>query len=412
METPSTCPYCGVGCGVLIQTENGKISGVRGDPHHPANQGKLCTKGQTLHLTATKANRALYPEVRLTRNHKRQRTPWPAAIGHAADKFAEIIEEFGPDAVAFYISGQLLTEDYYVFNKLAKGLIQTNNVDTNSRLCMSSAVAGYKLSLGADAPPACYEDIDHAETLFIAGSNTAFAHPILYRRIEDAKAKNPNMKVVVVDPRKTVTAEAADLHLAIKPGTDIALFNAMLNVILHARLEDAKYIDKHTEGFEALKKLVLDYPPSKVAKTCGIKADQIVEAAHIFAKSKGTLSLYCQGLNQSSEGTHKNSALINLHLATGQIGKKGAGPFSLTGQPNAMGGREVGGMANLLSAHRDPRQSDPPEGSGRPLGHQGSPAQSPARPRWNCSTRSRKARSRPSGSPARTRRSPCPTPDR
>ncbi len=222
METPSTCPYCGVGCGVLIKTESGKITGVRGDPNHPANFGRLCTKGQTLHLTTTRANRVLFPEVRLEKDKKRQRTPWPAALGHAADKFAEIIKNHGKDAVAFYISGQLLTEDYYVFNKLAKGLIGTNNVDTNSRLCMSSAVAGYKLSLGADAPPACYEDIDNAEVLFITGSNTAFAHPILYRRIEDAKEKNPALKIVVVDPRKTVTAEAADLHLAIKPGTDIA----------------------------------------------------------------------------------------------------------------------------------------------------------------------------------------------
>ena len=353
METPSTCPYCGVGCGVLIKTEAGKITGVRGDPNHPANFGRLCTKGATLHLSTTKQNRLLYPEVRLEKGQKRQRTPWQAAIGHAADKFAAIIKEHGPDAVAFYISGQLLTEDYYVFNKLAKGLVQTNNVDTNSRLCMSSAVAGYKLSLGADAPPACYEDIDHAQTLFITGSNTAFAHPIVFRRIEDAKEKNPNLKVIVVDPRKTVTSESADLHLAIKPGTDIALYNAMLNVMIHDRMVDEKYIEAHTEGFEELRKRVLDFPPSGVAKTCGIKADDIVRAAHLFAQAKATLSLYCQGLNQSAEGTYKNSALINLHLATGQIGKKGAGPFSLTGQPNAMGGREVGGMANLLSAHRD-----------------------------------------------------------
>ncbi len=353
METPSTCPYCGVGCGVLIKTESGRITGVRGDPNHPANSGRLCTKGATLHLTATRANRLLFPEARLHKGQKRQRTPWPAAFGYAADKFAEIIKEHGPDAVAFYISGQLLTEDYYVFNKLAKGLIGTNNVDTNSRLCMSSAVAGYKLSLGADAPPACYEDIDHARTLFIAGSNTAFAHPILFRRIEDAKVRNPQLKIVVVDPRKTVTAEAADLHLAIRPGTDIALCNAMLNVMIHERLIDTKYIEAHTEGFEALRKTVTGYPPSAVAKTCGIKKDDLIEAAHLFARSTPTLSLYCQGLNQSAEGTHKNSALINLHLATGQIGRKGAGPFSLTGQPNAMGGREVGGMANLLSAHRD-----------------------------------------------------------
>ncbi len=353
METPSTCCYCGVGCGVLIETGQGRITGVRGDPAHPANFGRLCTKGATLHLSATQANRALYPEVRLAKDAPRRRTPWQAALGHAAEKFAEIIEQHGPDAVAFYISGQLLTEDYYVFNKLVKGLIGTNNVDTNSRLCMSSAVAGYKKSLGADAPPACYEDIDHATTLFIAGSNTAFAHPILFRRIEDARRKNPHLKIVVVDPRRTVTAEAADLHLAIKPGTDITLCNAMLHVIVAEGLIDEEFIDAYTEGYAALAKLVADATPEKAAQVCDIPAADIVRAAHLFARSKATLSMYCQGLNQSAEGTFKNSALINLHLATGQIGRAGAGPFSLTGQPNAMGGREVGGMANLLSAHRD-----------------------------------------------------------
>jgi len=353
METPSTCPYCGVGCGVLIKTEAGKIIGVRGDPNHPANFGRLCTKGATLHLSATKQNRLLYPEVRLEKTQKRQRTPWPAAIGHAADKFAEIIKEHGPDAVAFYISGQLLTEDYYVFNKLAKGLIQTNNVDTNSRLCMSSAVAGYKLSLGADAPPACYEDIDHAECLFIAGSNTAWAHPVLFRRIEAAKAANPGMRIVVVDPRRTATAEAADLFLQILPGTDVALFNGMLHVLLWEGLVDHAYIDAHTEGFAELKAAVRDYTPAFVADCCGISVVDLVQAAKWFGGARATLSLYCQGLNQSSSGTAKNAALINLHLATAQIGRPGAGPFSLTGQPNAMGGREVGGLANLLSAHRD-----------------------------------------------------------
>jgi assimilatory nitrate reductase catalytic subunit len=353
MEAPSTCCYCGVGCGVLIQAEGGRITGVRGDPEHPANFGRLCTKGATLHLSATQANRALYPELRKTKTEPRKRASWDEALTHAATKFAETIKQHGPDAVAFYISGQLLTEDYYVFNKLAKGLVGTNNVDTNSRLCMSSAVAGYKKSLGADAPPACYEDIDFATTLFIAGSNTAFAHPIVFRRIEDAKAKNPHLKIVVVDPRRTVTAEAADLHLAIQPGTDIALFNAMLHVILAEELIDEEYIDAYTEGFEALAKVVAEYSPEKAALICDIPARDIVQAAHLFARSRSTLSMYCQGLNQSSEGTHKNSALINLHLATGQIGRVGAGPFSLTGQPNAMGGREVGGMANLLSAHRD-----------------------------------------------------------
>src|SRR5688572_26671685 len=228
METPSTCPYCGVGCGVLVKTESGRITAVRGDPNHPANLGRLCSKGQTLHLTTTRANRVLYPEVRLHKDQKRQRTPWQSAIGRAADQFARIIRQHGPDAVAFYISGQFLTEDYYVFNKLAKGLIGTNNIDTNSRLCMASAVAGYKQTLGADAPPACYEDVDSAECIFIAGSNAAWAHPVLFRRIEAARPRN----LIVVDPCKTETARAATLHLQLAPGTDVALFSGMLHVML------------------------------------------------------------------------------------------------------------------------------------------------------------------------------------
>jgi len=351
-ETKATCCYCGVGCGVIIESKDERITGVRGDPDHPANFGRLCTKGSTLHLTAKPDLRALYPEMRQNRNELRQRVSWDAAMDHAAARFADILNEHGPDAVAFYISGQLLTEDYYVFNKLAKGLIGTNNVDTNSRLCMSSAVAGYKSTLGADAPPACYEDIDHANVLFIAGSNTAYAHPIVYRRIEDAKAKNPELKIIVVDPRRTDTAQAADLHLPILPGTDVALFNGMLHVMLWEGLVDMAYIRAHTEGFDALKETVREYTPKMVADICGVSEADIITAAKWFGAGP-TLSLYCQGLNQSTSGTEKNAALINLHLATGQIGKAGAGPFSLTGQPNAMGGREVGGMANLLSGHRD-----------------------------------------------------------
>ena len=351
-EIKSTCCYCGVGCGVIIKTENDRIIDVKGDPDHPANYGRLCTKGSTLHLTAKLDARGLYPEMRTRRDVPRRRATWDESLDYVVEKFAQTIKQYGPDSVAFYISGQLLTEDYYVFNKLAKGLIGTNNVDTNSRLCMSSAVTGYKLTLGADAPPACYEDIDHTECLFIAGSNTAFAHPIIFRRIEDAKANNPNMKIVVVDPRLTDTAQFADLHLAILPGTDVALFNGLLHVMLWEGLLDMQYIRNHTEGFEALKETVREYTPKMVADICGISEKDIIQAAKWFGTGP-TLSMYCMGLNQSIHGTDKNAALINLHLATGQIGKPGAGPFSLTGQPNAMGGREVGGMANLLSAHRD-----------------------------------------------------------
>jgi assimilatory nitrate reductase catalytic subunit len=365
IETRSTCPYCGVGCGVIIESAAGEITGVRGDPEHPANFGRLCTKGSTLHLTATRTiamqTRLLQPQLRARREDAREVVSWSTALDTAADRFADIVRTHGPDAVGFYISGQLLTEDYYVFNKLAKGLIGTNNVDTNSRLCMSSAVAGYKQTLGVDAPPACYDDLNHAATLFVAGSNTAFAHPILYRRIEDAKRANPALRMIVVDPRRTDTAEAADLFLQIQPGTDVALFNGMLHMMLWEGWIDAAYIAAHTSGFDALKARVREFTPKEVATLCGIREADLLQAARWFAGLDGaagaprqpTLSLYCQGLNQSSSGTAKNAALINLHLATGQIGQPGAGPFSLTGQPNAMGGREVGGLANLLSAHRD-----------------------------------------------------------
>ena len=360
-DTRSTCPYCGVGCGVIIEASGDRITGVRGDPDHPANFGRLCTKGSTLHLTATPAvirhRRLHHPELRTTRDAPRERVGWDAALDHVADRFAAIINEHGPDAVAFYISGQLLTEDYYVFNKLAKGLVGTNNVDTNSRLCMSSAVAGYKQTLGADAPPTCYEDLDHADLLLIAGSNTAYAHPILYRRLEDARrraaAAGSAVRTIVVDPRRTDTAREADLHLAIAPGTDVALFNGLLHLCLWDDAIDADYIAAHTDGWAELKRLVRDYTPRFVATTCGIGEEDLVTAARWIGEARAMLSLYCQGLNQSSAGTAKNAALINLHLATGHIGRPGAGPFSLTGQPNAMGGREVGGMANLLSGHRD-----------------------------------------------------------
>ena len=368
-ETPSTCPYCGVGCGVIIESLGAQITGVRGDPDHPANFGRLCTKGQSLHLTAapqvTAQTRLLTPQWRPVRGQTLQALDWSAAMDMASQRLAAIVHNHGPDALGFYISGQLLTEDYYVFNKLAKGLLGTNNIDSNSRLCMSSAVAGYKMTLGADAPPACYEDIAHAQCLFIAGSNAAWAHPILFRRIEDAKRANPALKMVVVDPRRTDTADMADLHLAIQPGTDVMLFHGLLHIMLAQGWTQATYIAAHTQGFEALQVLVADHTPQHVAQICGVPEADLYTAARWFAGVQDdrimgasadrtpTLSLYCQGLNQSSNGTAKNAALINLHLATQQIGRPGAGPLSLTGQPNAMGGREVGGMANLMSAHRD-----------------------------------------------------------
>ncbi len=355
-QTKSTCCYCGTGCGVIIDNDDEKIIDVRGDPDHPANFGKLCTKGTTLALTMTPAaqtGRARHPELRKTKHTVRERGDWDPTLEFLAERFAATIREHGPNSVAFYVSGQLLTEDYYVFNKLAKGLIGTNNIDTNSRLCMSSAVTGYQKTLGVDAPPCSYEDIDHAECFFIAGSNTAYAHPVLFRRIEAAKEKNPALKIIVVDPRRTETAAYADLHLAILPGTDVALFHGMLHVMLWEEWIDREYIAAHTEGFEALRTIVREMSPAVAAEICGIKADDIVLAARWFSQSKATLSMYCQGLNQSTSGTAKNASLINLHLATGQISKPGAGPFSLTGQPNAMGGREVGGLATTLVAHRN-----------------------------------------------------------
>jgi assimilatory nitrate reductase catalytic subunit len=342
---------------VIIQSEGGQITGVRGDPGHPANFGRLCTKGSTLHLTASQAvsqhTRLLHPMAREQRGEKAVRVGWDAALDLAVDRFDRVIREHGPDAVGFYVSGQLLTEDYYVFNKLAKGLLGTNNIDTNSRLCMSSAVAGYKLTLGADAPPNCYEDVDHADCVFIVGSNTAFAHPVLFRRVEEAKAARPDMKVIFCDPRRTDTAEIADLYLPIQPGTDVMLFHGMLHIMLWEGWTKPDYIAAHTTGFDALKAVVRECTPEVVSQTCGVTKEDLFTVAKWFASSQATLSLYCQGLNQSSSGTAKNASLINLHLASAQIGRPGAGPFSLTGQPNAMGGREVGGLANLLSAHRE-----------------------------------------------------------
>lgn len=351
--TASTCCYCGVGCGVLIEHDGERILGVSGDPAHPANFGKLCSKGSTLHLTGDETARALYPELRLGKGLARHRTDWDTALDHAASVFAATIAEHGPDSVAFYISGQLLTEDYYAFNKLARALVGTNNIDSNSRLCMSSAVVGYKRSLGADAPPCSYEDLELSDCVMIVGSNMAYAHPVLFRRLEEAKVRRPQMKVIVIDPRRTDTCDLADLHLPILPGTDVALFHGILHLLLWEDWIDRDFIKDHTEGLPELKKLVRDYTPQMVSQLCGISVEQLQQCTEWVGTSPSFLSLWCMGLNQSTAGSAKNSALINLHLATGQIGRPGAGPFSLTGQPNAMGGRETGSLSNLLPGHRD-----------------------------------------------------------
>ncbi|MEJ6000852.1 nitrate reductase [Paucibacter soli] len=357
-ETRSTCPYCGVGCGVIIESAGAQITGVRGDPEHPANYGRLCSKGSTLHLTAApevlRTRRLLQPQWRRERAAAPEALGWDEANDRIAARLAAIRAEHGPDAIGFYISGQLLTEDYHAFNKLARAVLGTNNIDSNSRLCMSSAVVGYQQTLGSDAPPACYEDVELADCLLIAGANPAWAHPILFRRIEAARAQRPEMKIVVVDPRRTESAEFADLHLQIQPGSDVALFQGMLHACIWEGWIDQGFIAAHTEGFDALKALVRSMSPAAAARICGIAEADLLRAAEWFARSPASLSLYCMGLNQSSSGSAKNTALINLHLATGQIGRPGAGPFSLTGQPNAMGGREAGGMATLLPGHRDP----------------------------------------------------------
>lgn len=355
METKSTCPYCGVGCGVVIEHDGAQITGVRGDPDHPANFGQLCSKGINLHHTASpvviQGQRLQHPLLH------GERVSWEQAEAHAVAELLRIRAQHGPEAIAVYVSGQLLTEDYAAFNKLARGVIKTPHIDSNSRLCMSAAVVGYKQSLGADAPPCSYEDIELADCLLIAGANPAWAHPILFRRLEAAKAARPNSKLIVVDPRRTETAELADLHLAIQPGTDVALFHALLHACIWQGTIDRAFIAQHTDGFEALKALVRDWTPARAAQVCGVAEADIWTAADWFATSPASLSLYCMGLNQSSSGTAKNSAVINLHLATKQIGRPGAGPFSLTGQPNAMGGRESGGMATLLPGHRDPNDA-------------------------------------------------------
>ena len=352
-DVRTTCPYCGVGCGVIATTDGVTVQAVRGDPEHPANSGRLCSKGSTLHQTARGGGRLLHPMVRCSRDAPREAVGWEQAMALATGRFAQIVREHGPDAVAFYGSGQLLTEDYYVLNKLARVAVGTNNLDTNSRLCMSSAVAGYKATLGADSVPACYEDIDQADLLFVAGSNTANAHPIVMRRIEAARAARPGQRMIVVDPRRTVTAQAADLHLAILPGTDVALFHAMLHWLIWEEKVATDWIGAHTDGFDALRGVVRETSPRAMARVCGVREEDIVTAARWWSEAGSVLSLYCQGLNQSSSGTEKNAALIGLHLATAQIGRPGAGPLSLTGQPNAMGGREVGALANLLPGHRD-----------------------------------------------------------
>ncbi len=350
----SYCPYCGVGCGLLAGMKNGSVAKIKGDPDHPSSVGDLCAKAVYLPETLRTPDRLLYPQMRRCQDGPFTQVSWETALKAVAGKFREIISEHGPGAVAFYGSGQLTTEEYYVANKLAKGFLGTNNFDTNSRLCMASAVAGYKTSLGSDGPPASYADIDVADCFLLIGTNTADCHPVIFKRIKQRKIQNPDRATIIaVDPRRTETADLADLHLPIRPGTDIALLNGMLHVLVKEGLIDRDFVRLHTEGFREIMALVAKYPPDVAEKICGIPECLIVEAAMIFGKAEKALSFWSMGVNQSTVGVHKNNAIHNLHLATGKIGKPGCGPFSLTGQPNAMGGREVGGMAHLLPGYRE-----------------------------------------------------------
>jgi len=352
-EYKSTCSYCGVGCGIVVKKDRKNNIRVEGDKDHPVNKGMLCSKGMNLHYAMQdKTDRLLYPEMRWSRNHPRQRVSWTTAVKRAAAVFKSIIEAHGPDSVGFYVSGQCLTEEYYIANKLVKGFIGTNNIDTNSRLCMSSSVVGYTKMLGEDVVPVSYDDIELADCFLVAGANPAWCHPILFRRIEERKQNNPSVRLIVVDPRKTQSCESADLHLQILPGTDIYLYNAIARALIENGDVDFEFISQHTENFEAYKNSVFRYTLEEAASICDVSTSDIKLAASYIAESKGFLTLWAMGLNQSVIGVNKNISLISLNLITGHIGKPGSGPFSLTGQPNAMGGREVGGLATMLAAHR------------------------------------------------------------
>jgi anaerobic selenocysteine-containing dehydrogenase len=347
----SQCPYCGVGCGIQLTVRDNTIVRIQGDPLHPANYGQLCIKGATLNQVLHTPNRLTHALLR----DERDDTLWEAeiavAIQTAAERLQAIIARDGPDAIAFYVSGQLTTEANYLINKFCKGLLGTNNIDANSRLCMASAVTGYVQAFGSDGPPCSYADIEAADCFFLWGSNTAECHPITYRRIEKQVRQHGAM-LVVIDPRRTATAKYAHLHLPIQPGADTALLNGLLHILVRDQWLDEAYIAQHTEGWNELADSIREWTPEVTAQITGLSAAQIEQAAAIFGQSQRTLSLWSMGVNQSRNGVAKVQGIINLHLATGKIGKLGCGPFSLTGQPNAMGGREVGYLAHQLPGYR------------------------------------------------------------
>ncbi len=339
----TTCPYCGVGCGVLADVAGDGTVSVRGDPDHPANYGRLCSKGAALAETLSLDDRLLYPEV------DGARTDWDTALDRVASRFSRAIAEHGPDSVAFYVSGQLLTEDYYVANKLMKGFIGSANIDTNSRLCMSSSVAGHKRAFGADTVPGTYADLEEADLVVLVGSNLAWCHPVLFQRMMAAREAR-GMRLVVIDPRRTPTAEQADLHLPIRADGDVALFNGLLRH-LAGSVADPDFVNAHTSGFPEALSAASALDEGAVARATGLTRAEIVTFYGLFASTERVVTVFSQGVNQSVCGTDKVNAIINCHLVTGRIGRPGMGPFSITGQPNAMGGREVGGLANQLAAH-------------------------------------------------------------
>ncbi|KEZ78410.1 nitrate reductase [Salinisphaera hydrothermalis] len=338
--TRTTCPYCGVGCGVAASVDDAGTVAVTGDEGHPSNRGRLCSKGTALADTVGLADRLLHPRV------DGHRADWNSALDRVAGGFAEIIAEHGPDAVAFYVSGQLLTEDYYVANKLMKGYIGSANIDTNSRLCMSSAVAGHKRAFGEDAVPGCYDDLEIADLVVLVGSNLAWCHPVVYQRLMAAREPDPKKTLVVIDPRRTATADSADLHLPIAPGSDVALFNGLLAYLAGQGITSE--LPGADAAIEAAQRMG---DAASVAQAVGVDIDDLAKFFTWFAATERAVTVFSQGVNQSSAGTDKVNAIINCHLLTDRIGKPGACPFSITGQPNAMGGREVGGLASTLAAH-------------------------------------------------------------
>lgn len=394
MTQKTLCPYCGVGCGLEVKppAEPGKAVNrdsegnptwqVRGDRAHPSSKGMVCVKGATL-TEATEKNRLKYPLLRDSLQEPFRRVSWEEALDRITHEIKTVRLTHGVDGICMYGSGQLQTEDYYTAQKLLKGCLGTNNFDANSRLCMSSAVAGYMQSFGSDGPPCCYDDLEQTDCAFLIGTNTADCHPIVFNRLRKHHKRNADVKLIVVDPRKTKTAEAADLHLAIKPGTDIDLLNGIAHLLFQWGYIDSVLIDECTKDFPKFVEVIHQYPPERVARKCGIRIDHLEQAAQYWGESERVLSLWSMGMNQSSEGTAKVRTLINLHLMTANIGKPGAGPFSLTGQPNAMGGREAGGLAHILPGYRvvtnDQHRADVEQVWGLPQGQINS---TPGRDAW------------------------------